>query len=316
MVLYVNFNDMYYYFTSKNDCALKLNGIYLGLVSKTIKHVNILSEKSLVEIVSLNGSLPSLSFVLDDNLLTNPPLNLSVTDMKGGYLISYIATPVSLPFKVIEQKKFSDLVITVFCDNGYKISIETNTDFFTESLDCQVLSTQIERKGDLLLVGINGDIKAIFGYQLTPKICPVIKKSCNDFCFENTITTTHEYCDIAKHKTFITWEIKNNSLCPRDKQITYSPNFSINNLPAKIIPYAFLEELLVGGVVDDYLDTTIKPNADKLRGFFGNFIGVMPPPFFVSPEQIGLIYKKNSNQYYVEYCSFELNGRLISGIKK
>lgn len=306
---------MYYYFSSNSGCALKLNGIYLGVLTGVIKHVNVQVENSLVEFVPLNGGLP-LSFTLDDNFLRNPPQDVCVTDMKGGYLISYTANPVNLPFKIIEQKKFNDLMVTVFCDKGYKISIETNTDFFTESLDCQVLSTQIERKGDLLLVGIRASQNTICCYQISPKICALLKNSCSDFSFDNQITTTNQYCDIAKHQTVISWSIKGNSLYPTDKKITCSPNFSVNNLPTKIIPYAFLEELLVGGNVDDYLDTNIKSNADKLRGFFGNFIGVMPPPFFVSPEQIGLIYKKNPNQYYVEYCSFELNGRLISGIKK
>ena len=307
---------MYYYFTSQNKCALKLNGIYLGVITGVIKHVNIISDDSLVELIPLNSGLPVFSFTLNSEFLTNPPSQISVTNMKGGYLIVYNPSPANLPFNVIEQKKYDDFAVTVFCDGSYKISIETSRDFFTENINFDFESVEIKKCGDVLLVGLLGNQSGICAYRVFPKIMPLTKRACNEFSFDNQIITRHEYPDIAKHTVTLTWSVSGGDIKAIDKKITCSDSFSINNLPAKVIPYAFLEELLVGGNIDSYLASNIKPNADKLRGFFGSFIGVMPPPFFVSPEQIGLIYKKSANLYSVEYCSFELNGRLISGIKK
>jgi hypothetical protein len=307
---------MYYYFTSPKDCAIKLNGIYLGVITNVIKHVNIISDNSLVEFVPLNSNLPNFSFTLNSEFLSNPPQQVCVTDMKGGFLLVYNPLPSCLPFKVIEQQKFDGCVVTVFTDGTQKISIETQKDFYTENVDFEFDSVNIKIYGDVLVVGFIAKVCFIHAYKLTPKITPILQLNCNEFSFDNQITTTTYHRDIAKHCEINAWCVQNSELKCIDTKITCRQNFSVSNLALKIIPYAFLEELLVGGNVDCYLDTSIKSNADKLRGFFGNFIGLMPPPFFVSPKQLGLIYKKSFNCYYVEYCSFELNGRLISGIKK
>ena len=307
---------MYFYFTSPKDCALKLNGIYLGVITNNIKHVNIISDNSLVEFIPLNSNSLGFSFTINSEFLSSPPSQIFVTDMKGGYLIVYNPLPCGLPFKVIDQKKFDDSVVTIFTDGTQKISIETGSDFFTENINFEFDSVEVKRYSETLFVGFYGGQSQVFAYRLFPKIMPIEKLSCTEFSLSDQITITCEYADIAKHKVTFNYSVQGNELKVINKNITFGQNFSVNNLPTKIIPYAFLEELLVGGDINCYLASSILPNADKLRGFFGNFIGVCPPPFFVSPEQIGLIYKKNSNEYYVEYCSFELNGRLISGIKK
>lgn len=307
---------MYYYFTSKSDCAIKLNGIYLGVITNIVKHVNIVSDDTLVELLPLNSNSPSFSFTINSNFLSCPPSEISVTDMKGGYLIVYNPMISGLPFKILEQQKLDDCLVTVFSDNTKKISIETNNNFFTENVCFEFDSVQIKKFNDILLVGFNGIDSFIFCYKLFPKITVIDRLSCSGFSFDNQITLYTEHLDIAKHKVTRSFKVQNNEVKLIDKKIVHSQNFSVGNLPLKVIPYAFLEELLVGGDVDCYLASNIKPNADKLRGFFGNFIGVMPPPFFLSPEQVGIIYKKSTNTFYVDYCSFEFNGRLISGIKK
>ena len=89
--------------------------------------------------------------------------------------------------------------------------------------------------------------------------------------------------------------------------------FDINE---KLVPYAMLEELLVGGNVKPYLTGTVLENCDKLPSFFGDFIGVMPPPFFRNSQEVGLIYKNATNKYTVEYFTFEYTEKKLSGIKK
>ena len=307
---------MYYYFTSKSHCAIKLNGIYLGIITDTVKHVNVQSDQTLVELIPLNSTSPSFCFTLNSDFLSNPPSEILITDMKGGYLIAYAPNVVGLPFKVITQQNLENISVTVFSDGTHKISIQTQNDFFTENLNFTFDSVEILKRGEVLLVGFIGKECHVHGYKLFSKITPIDKISCGSFSFDNQITILNEYLDIAKHKVTLTLDVQRGELTQIDKKIVCSQNFSVNNLPLKIIPYAFLEELLVGGNIDCFLASNVLPNADKLHGFLGNFIGVMPPPFFVSPEQIGLIYKKTPNSFYVEYCSFELNGRLISGIKK
>ena len=60
----------------------------------------------------------------------------------------------------------------------------------------------------------------------------------------------------------------------------------------------------------------MKEHADKLKGFLGDFIGVMPPPKFRNPDEIGLIYKISDDRFKVTYITAELNGEKITNIKK
>jgi hypothetical protein len=81
------------------------------------------------------------------------------------------------------------------------------------------------------------------------------------------------------------------------------------------VPYAFTEELTVGLLGKEFLDDDIKENADKLHEFFGDFIGVMPPPTFRNSDEVGLIYNDGKNKYKVKYYLFDMKNGKICNIK-
>lgn len=91
--------------------------------------------------------------------------------------------------------------------------------------------------------------------------------------------------------------------------------FDIAKLPRQLIPYAFLEEMQVGGDFTEYLSPSLIENKDMLRDFFGNYIGVMPPPFFRKPEEVGVVYKKIERIYFTKYYIFEFENGKISNVK-
>ena len=114
------------------------------------------------------------------------------------------------------------------------------------------------------------------------------------------------YIDIAKHKVVSEWEYSNDKLIVKSKKVLTANGFLPKNLVSEILPYAFLEGLIAGEDILPYLTEKIKPNADKLFSYLGNFIGIMPPPIFKEQNQIGLVYKKSENHYYVKYLTFSL----------
>ena len=80
---------MYFYFSSNFQSALKLNGIYYGIINDNVKSIDIdLPNKTLVEVLPLNGNYNGANFLLTDNFLLNPSL-ASVIDLKGGYFIKF-----------------------------------------------------------------------------------------------------------------------------------------------------------------------------------------------------------------------------------
>ena len=76
-----------------------------------------------------------------------------------------------------------------------------------------------------------------------------------------------------------------------------------------------MEELLIGGDVAPFLTEEIYKDRDNLLPFFGDVIGVMPPPIFKDQSLIGLVYKSELNRYFVKYAELSLTDKLISSIK-
>ena len=84
----------------------------------------------------------------------------------------------------------------------------------------------------------------------------------------------------------------------------------------KLLPYVFVEEYVVGGNFLDLLTENMQKNADKLPSYLGQVLGVMPPPPFRQYNEIGLVYKKTDNLYYVDYLTVEIVNGKIDNIKR
>ena len=126
---------MYFYFSAEYPAIIKLNGIYYGSITDTIKTCNFDNVDSpFIEVCPLSPRQTTVNFILDSSFLSYPPENVSVTDLKGGYLIKFNKTYNGSEFSVVGQEKQSDFMATVFNDNGNKLSIETPNDFYAETL--------------------------------------------------------------------------------------------------------------------------------------------------------------------------------------
>lgn len=309
---------MYYYFSSEFAAVIKLNGIYYGQISGTVKHINIEDDSAFVEICSLDTTERSLNFLLSQEFLTSPPKSVCVTDLKGGYLIKFLKSFSVEEFKVIGQEKFSDLVITAFTENGYKLSIETPSDFYAEMLKLQfdsIKTTRLTSNG-VPLVGIEffGQTHVLAIFSLSGKIRKIFYRNVESCTLKDKIITEESFRDVAKHRLTCEWQIKDGSLCEIERKICRAENFEPSCLPKKLLPYAFVEELLIGGDYTQYLTDTVKANAQKLQSYFGDFIGVMPPPVFRREDEIGLIYRITENRYSVRYFCFEFINDKINNV--
>ncbi len=311
---------MYYYFSSGFPAAIKLNGIYYGTITDTVKACDIRNETALVEICPLTGGEKGFCFILGREFLSAPQEGVSVTDLKGGYLIMFNSSHGGGEFKILKQEKFPDAAVTVYKDDGLKISVETPSDFFVHTLACAAETAEITKfysDGNELIAAILISEKTYLSvYALYPQIKQIFFSQTDEYSFDGDFTTVTHCKDMAKHVVRSTWSFDGNCLKEKSRETSVSKNFSPDNLPDKMIPYAFLEDFLTGGDYTRYLDGTILENADKLNGYLGKFIGIMPPPLFRSPEEIGLIYKKSDNLYQTEYCTFSVQNKKITNIKK
>ena len=312
---------MYYFFSSNYPAVIKLNGIYYGEITGTVKSINIeTADLPFIEVCPLNGIAEPLNFLLSKDFLSSPPDNVCVTDLNGGYMLKFNAPPKRQEFSVITQRKFSNAVVTVFHDNGLKISVETPNDFFAKSLNLQADGAEITPFNlsgyNLIAVHFTGEVNVLAVYSLDGKISELFFREVFSYSLDGCFSTTENLTDMAKHCITVNWELSNGSLTEKSRTVKRSEKFQTENLPEPLLPYAFMEELYASGQVLDYLSDGIKENVDKLIEYFGSFIGVMPPPIFRKPKEVGLIYKVSANKYTVKYYIFELENRKICNIKR
>lgn len=312
---------MYIYFSSEYPSAVKLNGAFLGLVGKSTKGCNInIEENVYVEFCGADGKEKTLSFILNEGFFNNIPPNLIVTDLNGGYLLHAKKSCLEEDFSVLAQEKYNDLIATVFLDKGYKISIETPNDFYAEQLKFSFNNANFNRFNingfSFLACELVGEETLLLVFNVSEKIEKVFCRQIKSFSFDNGLTTVTEIKDIAKHLITTHWDFNGEKLIEKESKIEVSPNFKVENLTEKIIPYAFLEALLTKDDLTPYLTENMLEKKHLLSGYLGDFIGIMPPPPFRNKNEVGLIYRKKENFYSVCYCTFTIINRKIDNVKK
>jgi len=312
---------MYFYFSSGYPAVIKINGIYYGQITDTVKQIDLTyQEPPFIEVCSLSPTEKSVFFILDDGFLSSPPPSVTITDLKGGYLIKFTPSYFQDGFKVISQERFNDSLVTVFCENGFKISIETNGDFYAETLKFEFSDLSVERvelfNTPFVFVRFKGKTNLLSVYKINGNIYKVFSREVADYSADGRLTTTENLLDMAKHKRVIEWNFNGESFVVSNCKISKNPDFNPFSINEKLIPFTFIEELGVGGDIFEYLNDNVRENADKLKGYFGDFVGVMPPPTFRAPDQVGLVYKRTENLFFVRYFTFELVDKKISNVKE
>ena len=310
---------MYFYFTGEYKSAIKINGTFYGVLSQAFKTLRIDNGCPLIEICPLEKSGQTINLILDEEFLSSPPNGVSVTNLKGGYLLKFYKKYNDNEFKIITQQKFADCIATLFNENGLKLSIETKDDFYAETFSFNASNAQISRfelNGNKFLCLFFEDNSNLIIYNIGTTTKKVFSREVKEFSTDKSFITTESYKDIAKHQIKTEWAYELGEFVAKNINATFSPNFSIKNLHPKLIPYAFLEALSLGAEWKDYLYSHILENADKLKGFFGEYFGVIPPPTFRKENEVGLVYKIKENLYSVDYYTFETIDNLISNIIK
>lgn len=312
---------MYFYFFCGFPAVIKFQGVIFGTVNNSVKFCNFDKPYPLVEICPLMDEGAPVAFFLNDEFLNAPPENVTVTDLKGGYFLKFAKPCKTDGFKISAQEKYRDAVITAFTDNGYKISLETKTDLFAETLDFSPLSVSFNHgegiNCNLIFALFNCADKKILKVYGVKETALLFSKETDEFSLSALgFTTTERLKDIAKHRIVCEYSESGGKIKEISRKVTADENFDREKLNERLIPYAFSEEFLCGGDYGFYLADSVKENVAKLGGFFGEFIGVTPPPLFRNYKEIGLIYKIAERKYSVEYFTFDIENNKITNINK
>lgn len=306
------------YFSSAYPCAIKQNGVFSATVSDSPTNI-VANENVFIEACPIACKEQTVNFFPTTSFFCSPPSNVIITDLCGGYLIRFKSTAAESGFNVLGQIKNGEFVATLFNENGIKLSLETPYDFFAEEIHFNAAEITAEKKRlfnkDFIIVELIGEKKILSVFNVSDKITKIFEREISSFSTNDCFTTTEKFIDMARHEVTISWEYKNDKFIEESRSIKAKEGFYYDTLANRLLPYAFSEEFLVGGDYTVYLSENVKNNSDKLNGYFGNYIGVMPPPFFRNEQEVGFIYKKTDNTFYVKYFVFELKNRKIVNIK-
>ena len=312
---------MYFYLFCEYAAVIKFQGVIFGAVDNSVKFCNLETPYPLVEICPLSGAGETFAFYLTEEFLFNPPENVSVTDLKGGYFLRFALKRKNQPFRVIGQEKFRDAVITAFTDNGYKISLETQSGFYADTLDFEFTDVSFSHGEGLnsnLIFALfnckNNIILNVYGIK-NPTL--LFSKKVDEFSFASqSFTVTEHKKDIAKHVIVVEHREIDGKIEELSRKVSFGEDFDREKVSEKLIPYAFCEEFLCGGDYKFYLSEDLQETADKLKGYFGQFIGVTPPPVFRDYQEVGLIKKIGERKYAVDYYRFDIADNRIINIFK
>lgn len=320
----------YFVFSSDYPCAVRINSEFIGKTEKDgLKVIYDNGVAPFVELcpVTADADAFALSFFADEKFLSSSHKKLAVTDLKGGFLIKNLTIPTEREFKAFAQSKINDKTVTVFNDNGVKISIENGNCSFIESLPfpssaislsetvidgvpVAIISAEILRD-DLT----DKKILAVYSLKNSPErlFCSEV----SDFSIFEGLSVNIARHDVAKHVICDELHFKDGKLVPTNRKIQSDNLFDPSSLRKEVRSYAFFEELSVGGDISAYLSDDMNEKKDKLRGYLGTFIGVFPPTDENRCDCVGLLYKKAENLYYAEYFSPVYdNDKIINVIKK
>lgn len=311
---------MYYYFHSDANCAVKLNGIYYGIIGKTIKGVRVDGDFCpFVEIIPASGKKGGYSFLLGKEVLTAPFSGLTVTDLKGGYLLNFTDVETDDEFYSVKEEKIYDTDVKIFNDKGIIIAVTNRCGKTKERVcfyDKQVTVTPFSFCGSPVIAVFFENEKRLYLFDVASVPRKIFENKVSAFSVKGDFATKYVLPDMAKHTVIVYYNYDGKNLSEKNRTVSAQKDFSIISLPQNLVPYAMMEALLAGDDLTPFLTGKTAENKDRIKGFFGEFTGITPPPAFKPQELLGVVRKISDKIYSVEYFSFEFEDGKICNIKK
>jgi hypothetical protein len=303
---------MHIYFLSDSRAALKLNGIYLGLIDSFERQVELtLADGVFAEIVP-EGNLQPLNFIIDEKFLSDPPDFANVYLLEGDALI-YIKKFADKGggLKVIKQQNFCGNTITLFKQGGLYLSCE-GSDFDYREIDKAFVDGEFEEgnvnsfpllflRGTGCLIVISEQGKIVF------------MNSAESYSAGNTLKITVKFatCTQAEAECEFAYDGKEFSLIGSTTREKCKPTDDV-------LHFTFFESVLTRGDFKKYLSDELKDKADDILPFLGDFCEVTIPTerFYAEHGNMraaGLVYPKGKNLFEVKYFAADVEaGKIVN----
>ena len=283
---------MYYFFSDLN-CALKINGKFMGTLSYNPISVNVLTN-DFIEIIPPCELLP-INFTIN-----NPPNSVKILPTSLGnfiYPISFKSYP--LGYKELFKKDFNNYKVSVLLDGSVKFRLYTNNGTFVQNIPFYPYNVSVFYQ-DNRHIGLlfNGD-KQFLVIKEVSSGNTIFCKLANNFYLENDkIICEQTLPTVLNHKIIATFNNANYSKkISREKELSSIKNQTLFCL-------AFLECVSLKDELTDFLCEHLP--SEKISDFIGEFDYILTSP---TPSYQFVLIGKG-----VKWIRFTLDNNKISDI--
>ncbi len=293
------------YFMSSQPCALTLNGVFFGITDTFERSAEVcLSDRVYAQFSPHQGQ--PIGFFLTENIRFEPPDGCEVYLLQDAIAVyAFDFPPSDFTLRPIAQKREGDCLATVFLQGKVQVSIESPIGFFNAHLPPSFSSCEVYVERDFILLR-SPDSLAVFNRECRPLL---IERVTEYSLSDGVLTATLPLSDSRGRKAKCAWRLDNGE-CTQTEFTLLEPNG--NNAIEELLPYAFFECVLLRGNYTELLHESIRSDAEKIRGFLGEYTAVT---LTNNPAVCGLVRKKKERLFAVDYYSVEIKEGKIADVK-
>lgn len=289
------------YFLSSRPCALTLNGAFFGVTDKFERYAEISLKDNIYAQFSPQGGL-AIGCFLTDSLRFSPPENFEVYLLKDG-LVLYARDfpPADFTLKPLAQAKENGVLATLFRQGRLQLSIEYAGELHTDTLPDTFESGALVFHSGLVFVECENCLAV---YAKTGE--RLLMESVLSYTVEeNVLRAVLPLSDAFGRTAECAWELTETACT----QTEFTVRQSVNAPKDELLAYAFFESVLIGANYAELLSDELRPDAEKIVGFLGDFVAVT---LTADPKRCGLIKKRGDRLFEAKYFSVETaDGKII-----
>ena len=297
------------YFLSSRLCALTVGDAYFGVTDRFERFADLALKDRVFIRFSPENALP-IGFFLTEDIRYTPPQGCEVYLLPDGvavYARDFPPSDVSL--KTVAQKRFDNVLVTLFFQGELHLSIESPAGFFVATLPPVFAQSELS-------------MHAGFVFLQTADALTIYTQTGECVFRENVLSVTVEagelrvllpLSDLFARTAECTYTLTESG-CERTaftlrQQRAQDGEASPEKIRSELLPYAFFESLLIGANYAEMLSDELAAKADDLASFLGDFEAVTQTD---DPRVCGLVYKKAERLFEVRYYTATVeNGKIV-----
>lgn len=264
------------YFLSSKPCALTINDAFFGVTDLFERFAEIpLADNVFIRFSPQNG-LPR-AFFLNENIRFQAPDGVEVYFIQDAIaLFAKDFPPADCTLRPVTQSTNADVTVTVFEQGNVQVSIQTPTDFFTDTLPPSFAKCEIAFHERLIFLTSPTQLAV---YTRTGK--RVFLETVRAYEVQDgVLSATLPLNDALQRQAHCTYQLEDTGL--RQTSFSLSQRYAKDGttnataIQEELVAFGFFETVRIGGDFTALLSPELQPKAERLRAFLGDFCAVIP----------------------------------------